>query len=241
MRCIILAGGTGSRLGLLTAAVNKHLLPVGREPMICHPLRLAAKCNCEEVLIVTTPEAFPEFQTFIAALGRRPFTQFETIALRSQSKPAGIADAISYGRAFAADDPILVLLGDNRFGVSSDIRAPLAGYNGQGAMAWVSRVDDPRPFGVVELAGDQPVTIEEKPENPRSHDALTGAFVFDKHVWQIIRTLEPSARGELEVSDLLRAYLVRGQLKVARVNGAWYDAGSSVEAYVDAFTREAGI
>lgn len=222
MKGIILAGGTGSRLYPLTKVTNKHLLPVGQEPMIYHPLRKLVAAGISEVLVVTGVE---HMGAVVGALGSgREFGC--QLTYRVQDAAGGIAQALALAEAFVGDDQMLVLLGDNIF---QDALAPfVAAYRAQavGARLLLKAVSDPSRFGVPVFEDDQIIRIEEKPQNPLSQYAVTGLYFYDAQVFDMIRQLRPSWRNELEITDVNNLYLARQQLSYAFLQGWWTDAGT---------------
>jgi glucose-1-phosphate thymidylyltransferase len=222
MRGIILAGGTGSRLRPLTLVTNKHLLPVYDRPMIFHGIEYLCDANITDIMIVTGREYCGDFMNLLGSgkdLG-------VNLTFKIQEEANGIAGALSLCRDFARGGPILVLLGDNllEYGVK-----PLVGqyyqYN-NGAMIFAKSVPDPQRFGVVTLDEERHVTnIVEKPEKPETNLAVIGIYIYDYQVFNIIETLVPSLRGELEITDVNRKYMEMGKLRCGEVQGWWSDAG----------------
>lgn len=222
MKGVILAGGTGSRLFPLTKVTNKHLLPVGREPMIFHPIKKLIDAGVEEILIVTGPEHMGDVVNLLGS-GREFGCRF---TYKVQDEAGGIAQALALAENFASGVPVCVILGDNVF---SDSIAPIArafDHQRKGARVVLKRVTDPGRFGVAEVEGDRILRIVEKPNEPRSDLAVTGIYFFDAHVYDAIRTLKPSARGELEITDVNNYYLSRGELRFDKLEGWWTDAGT---------------
>ncbi len=222
MKGVILAGGTGSRLFPLTKVTNKHLLPVGREPMIYHPVRKLTDAGVEEILIVTGVDHMGDVVNLLGS-GREFGCRF---TYKVQDEAGGIAQALGLAENFAAGVPICVLLGDNVF---QDPIGPVASAferQRRGARIVLKRVQDPQRFGVAEVDGDRIVRIVEKPKAPRSDLAVTGIYFYDGHVFDVIRTLRPSARGELEITDVNNAFLRRGELRFDTFKGWWTDAGT---------------
>lgn len=227
MRGIILAGGKGTRLYPLTKVTNKHLLPVGREPMIFHNVRQLAESGLKEVLVVTSTEHMGEI---VSALGSgREFGV--NLTYRVQETAGGIADALALGETFAAGGPVAVLLGDNIFA------RPLAPYvnrfrdSPRGARLLLKRVTDPERYGVAALDEQHVLSIEEKPSQPKSDMAVIGFYQYDYGVFDVIRTIKPSERGELEITSVNNAYIARGALKYDIFEGPWTDAGT-FESYL---------
>jgi glucose-1-phosphate thymidylyltransferase len=222
MKGVILAGGTGSRLFPLTKVTNKHLLPVGREPMIFHPVRKLTAAGIDEILVVTGVDHMGDVVTLLGS-GREFGCRF---TYKVQDEAGGIAQALGLAENFAARSPLCVILGDNVF---QDSIAPVVERyhrQGRGARVVLKKVPDPQRFGVAEVKGERIVSIEEKPKRPRSDLAVTGVYLYDGAVFDLIRELKPSARGELEITDVNNGYLARGELWYDVFEGWWTDAGT---------------
>ncbi len=223
LKGIILAGGTGSRLFPLTKVTNKHLLPVYDKPMIFYPLEALVKAGIEDIMIVTGGQAAGEF---LRLLGNGNEFGLKHVNYAYQQGAGGIAEALGLCRFFAGDDPVCVILGDNIF--QDSLFEHVSGFKSQpqGAKVLLKEVQRPERFGVAQMDGPRISRIWEKPEKPPSNLAVTGIYMYDKQVWDIIDTLRPSMRGELEISDVNNAYIERGQLSYSVLDGWWTDAGT---------------
>ncbi|MGL4260272.1 MAG: glucose-1-phosphate thymidylyltransferase RfbA [Afipia sp.] len=223
---IILAGGTGTRLHPATIAVSKQLLPVFDKPMIYHPLSVLMLSNIRDVLIISTPQDLPRFAQLLDT-GAQWGMNFQYAA---QENPDGLAQAITIGASFIGEDDVTLILGDNIFhghGLPELLTQACGRQNC--ATVFACHVPDPERYGVVEFdAGRRAVSLEEKPPSPRSNFAVTGLYFYDNEVIQFARSLRPSARGELEITDLNRIYLERKRLHVEIIGRgfAWFDAGT---------------
>lgn len=222
MKGVVLAGGTGSRLMPLTKVTNKHLLPVGRWPMIYHPIKKLAAAGIEEVLIVTGLEHMGDVVNLLGS-GRDFGVRF---TYKVQDEAGGIAQALGLAENFAGGDAVTVILGDNIFehDLGNDVNQ--FAEQGNGARLLLKEVSDPHRFGVAELDGDRVVRIEEKPKQPKSNMAVVGIYIYDGEVFNIIRTLKPSGRGELEITDVNNAYIAKGAMSYGVMDGWWSDAGT---------------
>jgi glucose-1-phosphate thymidylyltransferase len=224
-RGIILAGGTGSRLHPATLVVSKQLMPVYDKPMVYYPLTTLMLAGIREVLVITTPDDAPLFHRLL----KDGHQWGINIQYAMQPKPNGIAQAFIIGRDFVREEGVSLVLGDNIFfGHGLPELLQRAAKQASGATLFAYRVRDPQAYGVVELEGDRAISIEEKPKNPRSNYALTGLYFFDAQVVDIAASLQPSARGELEITDVSRVYMERKQLRVEKLGRgvAWLDTGT---------------
>lgn len=233
LKGIVLAGGTGSRLYPLTRVTNKHLLPVGRYPMIYHPLVRMRRAGVREVAVVTSPEHMGDVVNLLGS-GKRFGLD---LTFRVQDEPGGIAQAIGLCETFTGDDPFVVILGDNV--LSEDIDQDAARYldqlraSGAGARVLLKEVPDPERYGVPRLDGDRITEIIEKPSDPPSRYSVTGIYFYDPGVYDVIRKLAPSARGEYEISDVSNAYIRQDALSYGILGGWWGDAGT-IDGWHDA-------
>lgn len=226
MKGIILAGGKGTRLYPLTIATSKQLLPVYDKPMVYYPLSMLMLAGIREVLIISTPDALPAFRELLQD-GSQWGMKFD---YKEQAEPRGLADAFLVGRDFIGDSPVCLILGDNIFygeGMISLLQKCAALT--EGAFIFGYRVTDPQRYGIVEFdAAENVLSLEEKPQKPKSNFAVPGIYFYDHQVVKMAEKVKPSARGEIEITDLNKLYLEQGQLKV-RVFGrgvAWLDAGT---------------
>ena len=225
MRGIVLAGGKGTRLSPLTISVNKHLLPVYDQPLINWPVMTLVRIGISEILIVSNEDDIPRYQRLFgdgSALG-------VSMSYAAQPEADGIGGALKVAHDFAAQESVAVILGDNIFIDASEIRDALSEFRAggeSGAAVFLKQVPDPQRFGVAKIHGDRVVSIEEKPKVPPSDLAVTGLYFFDRDVFSIVGSQVPSARGELEITDVNNAYIARGALRFHTLKTEWIDAGT---------------
>ena len=223
MKGVVLAGGLGSRLKPLTAVTNKHLLPVFDQPMIYYPIQTLVNAGITDIMIVTGGNSAGDF---LKLLGNGKAFGLKHLNYTYQEGEGGIAAALSLVEHFAANESICVMLGDNI--IQGNILKAADEYRqqGQGAKILLKRVPDPQRFGVPKLDGNRVLQIEEKPSQPKSEYAVIGIYMYDAEVFDIIRTLRPSGRGELEITDVNNAYIARGNMTWNELDGWWSDAGT---------------
>ena len=222
LRGIILAGGRGSRLDPLTEITNKHLLPVGREPMIWHPVKQLLASGVKEIMVITSTHHMGDVVNSLGS-GRRFNCEF---TYRVQEEAGGIAHALALAEPFARGERVAVLLGDNIF--EHSIRPYVQEFIQQdkGARVLLKEVGDPERFGVAALDEKQVISIEEKPSIPKSNYAVVGCYMYDAKVWDFIRAIRPSNRGELEITSVNNLYIEKSLLSYSFVKGRWTDAGT---------------
>jgi glucose-1-phosphate thymidylyltransferase len=220
---VVLAGGLGSRLRPLTAVTNKHLLPVYNQPMIYYPIQALVNAGISDIMIVTGGNSAGDF---LKLLGNGKAFGLKHLNYTYQEGEGGIAEALSLVEHFASGDPVCVVLGDNI--IEGNISAAVRSYRDQvsGAKIILRKVPDPQRFGVPVLDGPRVVRIEEKPDEPQSDYAVIGIYMYDGEVYDIIRTLRPSGRGELEITDVNNAYIARNAMTWDQLEGWWTDAGT---------------
>lgn len=241
MKGIILAGGSGSRLRPLTLVTNKHLLPVYDKPMIAWPLLNLVQAGIKDIFVVTGGDHFSAIGGLLGSgdlddMNRIGIETAVNISYGVQKKPAGIAHALGLAREFAGCDPVTVVLGDNIF-EDGDFLSETVDKFREGARIFLKKVPDASlyedtekgtraKYGVAEIVDGHVGSIEEKPEKPKSNLAVTGAYIYDASVFDIVGKLKPSARGELEITDVNNAFIRLGQMKATMIQGEWTDAGS---------------
>jgi glucose-1-phosphate thymidylyltransferase len=219
MKGVILAGGTGSRMYPLTKVTNKHLLPVYDKPMIYYPLQTLVNAGVEEIMIVSGRGHAGHFLELLGS-GMEFGVQ---LTYEIQEKAGGIAEALGLAESWVDDEPVAVILGDNIF--EDSIESDVTSFR-KGAKIFLKEVPDAHRFGVAEINGDHVISIVEKPEKPKSRYAVTGMYLYDPDVFSVIRTLKPSGRGELEITDVNNAYIKRGEMQFSLLKGFWSDAGT---------------
>jgi len=219
LKGVILAGGTGSRLYPLTKVTNKHLLPVYDKPMICYPLEKLIGAGIEEIMIVSGRGHVGHFLELLGSGSELGVS----ITYEIQEGAGGIAEALGLARKWAGTDSVAVVLGDNIF--EDDFKQDIESFE-RGAKVFLKEVPDPQRFGVAEVNGSRILSIEEKPQAPKSNLAVTGLYLYDARVFEIIRTLKPSGRGELEITDVNNAYVRNGEMQYSVLSGFWSDAGT---------------
>jgi glucose-1-phosphate thymidylyltransferase len=227
MKGVILAGGLGTRLHPVTYCINKHLLPVYKKPMIYYPIKMMASANITDIVIVISKEHSEDFSKVINCVDEFNSMNF-TFAY--QEKPDGIAGALYKAKDFIGQEKMVVSLGDNIFQESIVDKINAFSNQSTGARIFLKQVDFPRQAGYVQLDGNRIIDIIEKPDLPPSNMVVVGLYMYPPNVFDIIPSLNPSARGELEITDLNMIYLNRGELEHDSVEGWWVDAGESLES-----------
>jgi glucose-1-phosphate thymidylyltransferase len=223
MKGIVLAGGMGTRLLPLTRVANKHLLPVYNRPMIWYPINTLARAGIREILVVTGGQAAPDF---LRVLGYGKDFDLDTLHYIHQDDASGIAGALALAEDFVGGDSCCFILGDNILRESIASERYIFEHQRVGARILVKEVSDPERFGIAEVSGPKVISIEEKPQKPKSNLAVIGVYFYDDEVFNIARTLKPSNRGELEVTDINNWYVKKGLMSYGHIMGYWADAGT---------------
>ena len=223
MKGVVLAGGLGTRLRPLTSVTNKHLLPVYNQPMIYYPIQTLVNAGINDIMVVT---GGPSAGDFLRLLGNGKTFGLKHLNYTYQEGEGGIAEALSLVEHFAASEPVCVVLGDNI--IEGNIRSAVAAYRkqGRGAKIMLKKVPDPQRFGVPRLNGNRVLRIDEKPAKPQSEYAVVGIYMYDHTVYDIIKSLKPSGRGELEITDVNNAYIERDEMTWEELEGWLTDAGT---------------
>jgi glucose-1-phosphate thymidylyltransferase len=223
LKGVVLAGGLGTRLRPLTSVTNKHLLPVYNQPMIYYPIQTLVNAGINDIMVVTGGNSAGDF---LRLLGNGKAFGLKRMNYAYQEGEGGIADALSLVEDFAAEEPVCVVLGDNI--IERNILGAVNAYHEQGGGAKIilKKVPDPQRFGVPRLDGNRVLSIDEKPAVPQSDYAVIGIYMYDAKVYDIIRSLIPSGRGELEITDVNNAYIARNQMTWEELDGWWTDAGT---------------
>jgi len=240
MKGVVLAGGSGSRLYPLTRITNKHLLPLYNKPMIFYPIETLVRAGITDIMVVTGGNNAGDF---LRLLGNGRDFELKHINYAYQDRAGGIAEALGLTENFVGDDRCVLVLGDNI--VEADISPFVQNYEQQDAGARILLKEIPEKehlvhLGVPVLDGNRVVTIEEKPKEPQSPYAVTGIYMYDPEVYEIVRTLQPSDRGELEITDVNNEYIRRGRMQYDVLPGFWGDAGESIDHYLNVFNYIAG-
>jgi glucose-1-phosphate thymidylyltransferase len=228
MKGIVLAGGLGKRMLPLTRITNKHLLPVFDQPMVYYPIRKLVQAGIKDIMIVTGGNSAGDF---LRLLRNGKDFGLQRLHYVYQEGEGGIAEALGLARDFAEGDRVVVILGDNIF--EDEVTPFVRSFSTQaeGAKILLKAVDDPGRFGVAELKGDRVIGIEEKPARPKTDLAVTGIYMYDAKVFEVIKTCKPSARGELEITDVNNAYIQQGTMTFDLLKGWWTDAGTFESLY----------
>jgi len=239
MKGIVLAGGLGTRLSPLTKITNKHLLPIYDKPMIYYPIKTLVNAGIREIMVVTGGNNAGDF---LKLLGNGSEFGLKHLNFTYQAKEGGIAEAVGLCEYFAEDDNVVIILGDNI--IEWNIKKAVSEFRKkkQGATIFLKKVRNPREYGVAEIEDKKVIKIVEKPRNPKSDMAVIGIYMYDNSVFDIVKTLKPSRRGELEITDVNNAYIEKGLMSYSVLKGGWADAGESIEAYNDTinFVRKYG-
>ncbi len=230
MKGIVLAGGLGTRLYPLTKITNKHLLPIYNKPMIYYPIQTLVDAGIKDIMIVTGGNNAGDF---LKLLGNGGEFGLKHLNFTYQAREGGIAEAIGLCEYFVGADKVIIILGDNI--LEHNIKDAVNRFenDGQGGMIFLKKVKNPKEYGVAEIKNGKVVRIVEKPKHPKSNLAVIGVYMYDNRVFDIVKTLKPSKRGELEITDVNNAYIEMGAMKYAMLTGSWTDAGESIDAYND--------
>ena len=230
MKGIVLAGGLGKRLFPLTKITNKHLLPIYDRPMIFYPIQTLVEAGIKDILIVTGGNNAGDF---LRLLGNGKLFGLKHLNYTYQEKEGGIAEAVGLAEEFAEGEKIVIILGDNI--ISQSIRKEVEDFKRQksGGKIFLKRVKNPKEYGVAQLNGSRVVRIEEKPKKPKTNLAVIGLYMYDNEVFEIVKTLKPSHRGELEITDVNNAYIKKGIMTYSVLRGFWADAGESIDALLE--------
>ena len=228
MKGVILAGGLGKRLEPLTRITNKHLLPVYNKPMIYYPIQTLVEAGIKDIMIVTGGNNAGDF---LRLLGNGSDFGLKDISYTYQEGEGGIAEALKLTENFVDEEKVVVMLGDNI--IKDDISGAVAEFEEQpiGAKIFLKEVDDPERFGVAEVKSGKAINIEEKPKKPKSNYAVIGIYMYDNQVFDIVKNLKPSDRGELEITDVNNEYIERGSMTYSIIDGWWTDAGTFESLY----------
>ncbi len=224
MKGIILAGGFGTRLRPMTLVTNKHLLHIYDKPMVYYPIETLKEAGVKDIMIVTGGESIGDFLKLLGS-GKDFGCNF---TYKCQDEAGGIAQALSLAKDFVGNDNCIVILGDNI--IEDNIKEHVNNFE-KGAKIFLKEVPDPKRFGVPELSGNEVLSIEEKPKNPKSNYAVVGIYVYDNSVFNIVKTLKPSNRGELEITDVNNEYIKNKKMKACFLKGYWTDAGTVESLY----------
>lgn len=240
MKGIVLAGGLGTRLYPLTKITNKHLLPIYNKPMIYYPIQTLVNAGIREIMIVTGGNNAGDF---LKLLGNGSEFGLKHLDFTYQAHEGGIAEAVGLCEYFAEGKKVVIILGDNI--IEKNIKKAVARFRKQkeGAMIFLKKVKNPDEYGVAEIKDGKVIKIVEKPKRPKSNLAVIGVYMYDNRVFDIVKTLKPSKRGELEITDVNNAYVMEGLMTYEMLSGGWADAGESIDAYNDAinFVRKHGV